>query len=120
MIKSRNRHCSWPIIFCSTIYHDASTFTCMFSTTQNPFPFSRFSYKPFPPIHFLDRKLRRKHNSPLQLCEELAYGSGLNSLCGSRTKLKPTEGNFRKLDFRFNTTKNFSTIMNCFKTEAAI
>lgn len=43
--------CSWPIIFCSTIYHNASTFTCKSSTTQNLF---QVLIQAFSPIHFLE------------------------------------------------------------------
>lgn len=45
--KAETGTCSWPIIFCSALYRNASTFTGTFSTTQNPFPFSRFSYNHF-------------------------------------------------------------------------
>lgn len=45
------------------------------------------------------------------------FGEGFNVRYGSRAKLGPNEGNFRKRDFSFNTRINFLTIMNCFVTE---
>lgn len=97
--------CSWPIILFHYLSQCFLLHFCL-QLLRISFPLLQILIQPFLPILSRRGSLEENIISSLQLCEELSYGRGLNVLCGSRTKLEPTEGNFRKIDFWFNTRIN--------------